>query len=233
MAARKAFSYGLGCSGPVVSIDDIPFLPICSMPTYVQPTLALHHVDMTLPNLATPPLCPCIWTFKALPFSFSFAQIKPISAIGSIWVVPMPPGLDRNCCEPTFNMSAFLKLPCMPFSVTAVHSIKLGKLSVHFGKAATCKLSLDIKISQPCIPFVVSTAPAINIGTFSFIVSRFDDLCKLRLRPDVSLPATWISVVNSVSFDGTNFKYHSKRLRVYAVQDGTSTTWATAEPCPP
>jgi hypothetical protein len=217
-----------------VSIGDIPFLPICSMPTYTAPTLALHHVDMTLPNLATPPFCPCIWTIQAFPshFNITFTQITPVSASGSLYVLPAPPTIDRDCCEPSFDILAFLKLPCMPFSVTAVHSINLGKLSVHFGKAATCKLSLDIRISQPCLPFVVSGVPNINIGTFSFIISQIAADCKVRLRPKVSLPTTWVSVVDTVSFDGSHFKYHSKRLQVYAVQNGTSTTWATAEPCP-
>lgn len=192
MAERKAFSYGPDCSGPAVSIGDIPFLPICSMPTYISPTLALHHVDMTLPDLAPPPLCPCIWTFKAEAFSIRFTQIQRISAVGSLYVVPAPPTIDRNCCEPSFEISAWLRLPCMPFSVIA--------------------------------------SPSINIGTFSFHVSQVS--CKVKLHPDISLPATWISMVQSVSFVSNQFRYHSKRLRVYAVQDGTDTTWATAEPCP-
>jgi hypothetical protein len=95
----------------------------------------------------------------------------------------------------------------------------------------SCKVKLHPEISLPCMPFSILAMPSINIGTFSFHVSQVS--CKVKLHPEISLPATWISMVQSVSFiGGTTFRYHSKRLRVYAVQDGTDTTWATAESCP-
>ena len=280
MPGRLPFHYGPGCSGPVVSIGDIPFLPICSFPAYVQPTLALHHVNMTLPDLAPPPLCPCIFTVKARPFSINYpGYIGNPGASGSL---VFKPSMPMNCCEPTFKMSGRLNLPCMPFAVSAFCRINIGsmhctlvklshchlkfstyislpstfscipfsigaKFSVtppsalkgfFFGKdpSHSCKLKFSVKLSLPspsCIKFSVANGPdTINIGTFSFVLSAVPASCKLKQHGKISLPCTWVTAVNSVSYDGTNFKCHYRLVKVFTFQPVQQTTWATAEPCP-
>lgn len=192
MADRLPFQYGSGCSGPLVSIGDIPFLPICSFPLYTQPTLALHHVAMTLPDLAPPPLCPCIFTIRAIPFSVTYSGFIG-DAGGKASLVFKPAALPQNCCEPTFKMSGKLKLPCMPFSTLGDAAINIGKIVFSFKKLSHCKLKTSMYIS---------------------------------------LPTTWVTAVNTVSYKSGQFTYTWKLVQVFAVQPGGTVIWATAEPCP-
>ena len=364
MPGRLPFHYGSGCSGPAVSIGDIPFLPICSFPAYVQPTLALLHVDMTLPDLAPPPLCPCIFTVKAKPFSIHYpGYIGNPGASGSLIFKPSMP---MNCCEPTFKMSGKLNLPCMPFAVSAFCRINVGsmhctlvKLShchlkfstyislpntfscipfsfkrtfsvtpagalkgftfgknpakpcqllwsakislpntfscipfsfkrtftivpsgrgrvvgITFGKnpSKPCQIEWSAKISLPCVPFSISRtlritgvgavkgftfgktdchlkfsalismpcmafvvdngSDTINIGTFSFVLSAVPASCKLKQHGKISLPCTWVTAVNSVSYVAGNFLYHYHMVKVFTFQAVQQIQWATAEPCP-
>ena len=236
MATRGPFQYGSGCSGPVVSTGNISFLPICTFPVYPMPTVNMFHIDMSIPDLAPPPLCPCIGSFGTRVLNVSFLPIDTVT--GAVKVNPAGGG---NCCEPSFNMSLNLQMPCMPFTTSHYAHINVGKVSVNFAKCSgQCKLDLDINISLPpifsgaCMPWdVQNNAGTINVGNFNFSFEAAKASCLLKAKGKISLPFTIKNFIDSVSIAGNIARFHWVPVKCFSVGTGGSTTWATLSVCPP
>jgi len=204
MAVREPFEYAAWCAGPSVDISPPADFPICTVISYVRPTLALHHIDMTLPDLAPPPLCPCIWTYNTemedSNFSIEMAAIS-IGEISGFFEVRPKVGLAQDCCAPEFNVSIDMKLPCMAFEPSLHLSINTGLFSGSFCKDE-CDLQLNLKLSIPevdCINF-----SALATGTFTGVGGKFDvtlaenvSNCQLRLSYKLSIPCLHFNVADA------------------------------------
>jgi hypothetical protein len=150
--ARDPFEYVSWCDGPSVDISPLVDLPLCTDILYEDPTFDLHHVDMTLPDISPPQMCPCIWTFDTKApggTDIKFTGIDPASATAEIKVIPYK-GEGQDCCDPTFNISFDLKLPCLAFSVTTDVTINIGRISfAATADVSNCRLRMSADISLP------------------------------------------------------------------------------------
>lgn len=208
MATREAFEYAAWCAGPSVDINPPADFPICTVMSYAQPTLALHHVGMTLPDLAPAPLCPCIWTFNTeqenSTFALALTNISVAAITAMLEICPVN-GLNQDCCAPEFNVNVDIKLPCMPFEPSLGLSINTGAFTGSFYKDV-CKLKLDLKLSLPpatctCIKFsVVATGTAVGPSVFFDIaLTKNVPNCLVKLSYKLSIPCLPLHVADAQS----------------------------------
>jgi hypothetical protein len=193
---RDPFEYVSWCEGPSVDISPLVDFPLCTEIQYEQPTFALHHVDMTIPDLAPPPLCPCIWTFDTNSpgrININVTGIDPSAATGAITVWP-DKGEEQDCCDPTFNINFSIDLPCIAFDVSITGTatgaaFALGASVDH--ENCALKLSYMLSMDFTCIAFsatVTHTAEWSGIGAFDFALREVPESCKLVLSYDISIP---------------------------------------------
>jgi hypothetical protein len=205
-----------------VDISPLIDFPICDTVNYNVPTLDLHRVQMTIPDLAPPPMCPCIWSSDTEAPGYASIAVTAISrqeASGRIAVVPRY-GDELNCCDPTYDVEFDLQLPCIPFDFTVtgtstgVGTFDLALIPV----VSECVVRFSYAISIPCIAFSVEADSTINIGSVDLALVANTADCELKVSAKISLPTANQTVIVSVRLDETNgFQVYKKELKVYQV----------------
>jgi hypothetical protein len=144
--ARDPFEYLGDCTGPDVDLDIVPSgFPICSFPSFRDPTFCPNLLDPTKPEIAPPPMCPCIPTMYLTPDS----TIAVTGTLEPFMTFLVRPGTD-DCCEPTFEATMEIFIPCVGFDLEVIASINTGIVSadVSIG-TADCEVGINIGISLP------------------------------------------------------------------------------------
>jgi hypothetical protein len=219
--SRDPFEYVSWCDGPSVDISPLVDFPICDTVNYNNPTLDIHRVAMTIPDLAPPPMCPCIWSFDTESPGHAVVSLTAISraaAGGRIVVVPQL-GDSQNCCEPSFQIEFDLNLPCVPFDFTATGTATgIGTFDIAM-VISGCVVKFSYVMSIPCIAFSVEnniSTPNIGSLAMGLVVNTAD--CKLKLSAKLSMPTETQTVIVSVRLDEINgFQVYRKELKVYEI----------------
>lgn len=188
---RDPFEYVSWCAGPSVDVSPLTDFPLCTQVSYTEPTMALFQVDMTIPDIAPPPLCPCIWTHDTKPPGTTDIAFKPeVEPTASIQVWPSG-GENQNCCEPTYNIDFKLELPCIAFSVTTDgESEGIGEFNFGGGvEPGECLLVFSYHLSIPCIAFSGNAVGSnAGIGQFTADLVVLSESCELKLSYYLSIP---------------------------------------------
>lgn len=210
---RDPFEYVSWCDGPSVDISPLVDFPLCTNISYQQPTFALHRVPMTIPDLAPPPLCPCIWSFDTQSpghANVMFTDIARTGAVASALVYPEK-GEDQNCCDPSFQMELDLELPCIPFDYTNTATVGGGGIFDFAIVQSGCELKFSFHVSFPtgagsftCIPFdptVTHTAEWSGIGDLDIALRTEPGTCVLIISYDFSIPCVAFGVTSDLNIN--------------------------------
>ena len=135
---RKPFEYVGDCDGPSVNTDIVPSgFTSCEDVVYTHPTLALQDYQMTVPDVAPPPLCNGLGSVTASGTMEGISGSLAISSSGS-------------ACSPDLTVSYSFKVPCIGFTTSVNASISTGSIIVGLTpNNETCQLDLDVAISLP------------------------------------------------------------------------------------
>lgn len=141
MADRQPFEYPDWCDGPTVDLDIIPTgFPLCSSPTFNDPTIFINNPFISVPEIAPPPMCVCIPTIPGTGGA-GVAGCECDSTfcvsgtyIGGIYYQPGSHCIDNgggfagtfgieiipvteDCCDPEYEMQFDVDVPCIPFNI--------------------------------------------------------------------------------------------------------------------
>jgi hypothetical protein len=234
-STRDPFEYVGWCVGPSVNIDPVVDFPLCTDIGYVNPTLDIFRIDMTIPDLAPPPMCPCIWSFDSDSPGQSSVNVTGISkdsASGRIVVRPRNAD-EQDCCNPSFDIDFKIDMPCIPFGLSFSGTATGGVFSLGGSiDLENCNLVLRYKASFPnvsvtCIGFsVTNVIEPLNVGELNLALVADIPNCLLKMSAKISLPEAEETVIVSIRLDETNgFQVYKKTVRIYEVvsDDGWST----------
>lgn len=192
MAARAPFE---NCySG--VEIATISGLPLCVTISLATPLVAVPQPPDILTPVVVPFFCPCLPTASG----FGAVSLVDMSVSGAPSAILTLTPVSGDCCEPGYNASIALRLPCIGFTVSAVATTNIGTLSV-IPVVSGCALRFDVALALPpifsCIAFTVSGVGATNIGSLQ--VTPVVSGCLLQFNVNLSLPTTY----SCIPFDFT------------------------------
>lgn len=233
---RSPFQLPSNCEPVSFNISIVPsVLPVCSLPPFTDADLRpMDEVFVSVP-FAIPP-DPC---FTVPPYTAHVTQ-SPKRTISRLRVsMRVQQKTPLNPCDPSYNLSLLVSMPCLPISVSSSTKIELvpqlqPSLHVNMSRLSKCTLKTGVDIAIPCVGFTPVFSVFIYNTDCGLSAVALPDVtisgCEVHFKLDLFLPScgcqqfTYIKEFNSAGEGGNRISMKVWRQRADCVHEFVKTS---------